>query len=61
MTYVVNGTRGIGPDAEATVVILSEEWDATIPLTPNQARILARKLIEAAQQIEQPHVTDEWP
>ncbi|MDH6237045.1 hypothetical protein [Cryobacterium sp. CG_9.6] len=30
-------------------------------LTPDEARVLARKLIEAAGEIEHPAVVSEWP
>lgn len=56
MAYVVVGSGG----SENTAVIVSAEWDATIPLSADEARQLAIRLIEVATKIDPPIVSDEW-
>ena len=52
--FVTTGT-------EKQVVILGDEDTVLIRLSPDNARRMARKLIEKAQQIEQPKPASEWP
>ncbi|TFD80533.1 hypothetical protein [Cryobacterium psychrophilum] len=47
----------LGPDQ---LVKLSAP-SGDLVMSGDECRVLARKLIEAAQQIEQPAVTSEWP
>lgn len=55
MAYVTTGTSG----TEKSVVIVSDDEECTIHLSPDEARRFAIKLLELAQQAEQPE--PEWP
>ena len=57
MAYVTTGTSGTQP----VVVILSDDEEAIAFLTPNEARVVARKLIETAQKLELPAAVPDWP
>ena len=57
MAYVTTGTSGTQP----VVVILSDDEEAIAFLTPNESRVIARKLIETAHKLEQPATVPDWP
>ena len=55
--FVTTGTTG----TEKQVVLLGDEDTVLIRLSPDDARRMAIKLLEKAQQIEQPKPVTEWP
>ena len=57
MVFVTTGMSG----NERQVVMLGNEDEVLIRLTPDDARRMARKLIEKVHQIENPKPASEWP
>ncbi|WP_166788443.1 hypothetical protein [Cryobacterium sp. TMS1-13-1] len=57
MAFVTTGTTG----TEKQVVLLGDEDEVLARLSSDDARRLAIKLLEKAQQIEQPAAVSEWP
>ena len=55
--FVTTGTTG----TEKQVVLLGDDDEVLVRLSPNNARRMAIKLLEKAQQIEQPKPASEWP
>jgi hypothetical protein len=57
VAYVTTGTSGTAP----AVVIVSDDEEVLAFLTPDESRVIARKLIEAAHRLEQPATVPDWP
>ena len=55
--FVTTGTTG----TEKQVVLLGDEDEVLVRLSSDDARRIAIKLLEKAQQIEQPKRATEWP
>ena len=55
--FVTTGLSG----TEKQVVLLGDEDKVLLRMSPDNARRMAIKLLEKAQQIEQPKPTSEWP
>ena len=57
MVFVTTGMSG----DERQVVMLGNEDDVLIRLSPDDARRMARKLIEKAAEIDNPKPVTPWP
>lgn len=55
LTYAVKGKSG----TEECIVVVSDEWDTTTPMSAPEARVLARKMLDLAHEID-PVEVPQW-
>lgn len=59
MLYAVKGKSGDDECMEECIVIVSDEWNTTTPMSAPEARVLARQLLDLAHEID-PVAVSRW-
>ena len=55
LLYAVKGKSG----TEECIVVVSDEWETTTPMSAREARVLARKMLDLAHEID-PVEVSQW-